>query len=260
MFTKLISCKLNYLIMHKLYLCLSLLISITTSCNTDSDYNSDNLLKAFNLLSPEERIWAHKVNSLDLIKERVSDFKGIEVDIFYNQEKDNFEIKHEIETSGIDLECFLDSILQVKDLYFWFDYKNLNTNTDSGISKLYSILSERELEKKSFIESYFAKKLDGFKGKLATSFWLSIIDIPEEKSERDKLYQKKYKYIEDYNITMLSANFRMYEFITEYFPNYKCNYWIFNELTDHKAANLKKLIASPNVNVIIIDGNKNPLK
>jgi hypothetical protein len=231
-----------------------------SSCNSNQDNDSNNVLEQFNLLTSKDRIWAHKVNSLSSVEDRITEFRGVEVDMFYNYKKDNFEIKHEIDSVGIDLEYYLDSILKIKELYFWFDYKNLKSNTDSGISKLYSILTQRELEKKCFVESYFAKELEGFKGKLATSFWFSITNIPEQKSERDKLYQEKYKYIESCNIDMLSANFRMFEFITEYFPDYKCNYWIFNELNTNKTENLNKLIASPNVNVIIIDGNKNVLR
>lgn len=244
--------------MHKLYLLVLLLLLVCSSCNQNN--TTENVLKNFDLLTTEDRIWAHKVNTLDGIEKRVSDFRGVEVDIFYNVENNNFEVKHEIDSVGVDLEYYLDSILQVKELYFWFDYKNLKTNTQSGISKLYTILNERELEDKCFVESYFAKELEGFKGKLATSFWFSITNIPELKSERDELYKKKYKYIEGCNIDMLSANFRMFDFITEYFPDYKCNYWIFNKLDTEKTESFNRLIKSPNVNVILIDGNRNVIK
>jgi hypothetical protein len=234
------------------------MLIVVSSCVNKT--NSNDILQEFNLLNSKDRIWAHKVNSLNSVANRVAQFRGVEVDIFYNYEEDNFEIKHDIDSIGIDLEYYLDSISKIKELYFWFDYKNLKSNTDSGILKLYSILTQRELDNKCFVESYFAKELVGFKGKLATSFWLSETKIPELKSERDQLYQEKYKYIETCNIDMLSANFRMFDFITEYFPNYKCNYWVFNELTDVKMKKLKKLSMAPNVNIILIDGLKNVLK
>ena len=72
------------------------MILVFSSCNQNS--NSENVLKEFDSLTTEERIWAHKVNTLDLIEKRVSDFRGVEVDICYNVENNSFEIKHEIDS------------------------------------------------------------------------------------------------------------------------------------------------------------------
>lgn len=234
---------------------LIVLVCLVYSCHN----NSEHFLEEMETFSPEERIWAHKINSLDSINERVEEFKGIEIDVFYIEETNKFEIKRVINSEGLDLELFLDSIIKVKELYFWFDYKNLNEHTNAGISKLHSILNTRKLLGKSFVESYFSDDLMGFKDKLTTSFWISSPIIPTSKLGKDSLY-KKLQYIEKCNINMLSADFRMFEFVTEYFPDYKCNYWIFHSLTKVKRDALYEILDSPNTNVILIDGKVNILK
>jgi len=213
-----------------------------------------------NLIIPRDKIWAHRVNSLSNLKERINDFKGIEIDIFYNKNDNSFEVKHDPETTGIDLEDFLDAVLKTKEVMIWFDYKNLNIATEKGINKLYSILKNRKLDHKSFVESYYANLLEKFEGKLTTSLWVSTIDSSLSKKEKYQLYLKEYKQFKSTKVTMFSASFEMHEFLSHYFPNKKCNYWMSGELTAEKINTLYKMSNSSNVNVILIDGSQNLVK
>jgi hypothetical protein len=213
-----------------------------------------------NITRPEDKIWAHRVNSISDLENRIYDFKGIEIDIFYNKKNDSFEVKHDLEEVGTDLELFLDVVLKTKKVMIWFDYKNLNISTDKGVKKLYSILKSKELEHKTFVESYYANLLPKFEGKLATSLWVSSVDLTLSKREQNKLYIKKYKQFKNSKVTMLSASFEMYNFLSKYFPNKKCNYWMSGELNAENIQVLNKMSKAPNVNVILIDGNKNFVK
>jgi hypothetical protein len=244
--------------MCKIFITISFFL-LCLGCNTNQN-NETYLNEELNITLPQNKIWAHRVNSLKNIKNRVSDFYGIEIDIFYNKRDNNFEVKHDIDESGINLEHFLDSILTIKRVSIWFDYKNLNEETNSGISKLSEILVKRNIEKTSFVDSYYGSDLEGFDGKIATSYWISASQTPKQKIERDKLYEEKYKKIHTLNVSMLSASFEMFDFLTEYFPHYKCNYWMSGPLSQEKKAILNKMASSPNVNIILIDGNTNFLK
>lgn len=244
--------------MTNTYFGIFLFLLILTGC-TEQPNNETNLSNDLIITEPKDKIWAHRVNSLEGIEERIQNFNGIEVDIYYNNELNSFEVKHDIDSSGIDLELFLDSINSIKDVLFWFDYKNLKEYTDAGILKLNAILHQRNLEKKSFVESLYGPQLEKFSGKVATSLWVGVSKIPEQASERNKLYHKKYKFILSLDISMLSAGYGMFEFISEYFPNHRCNYWISGSLGEERMAILNKMALSPNVNIILIDGNKNPL-
>jgi hypothetical protein len=217
------------------------------------------LSKELKILNPQDKIWAHRVNSLTNIEDRIQEFYGIEIDIFYNYANNNFEVKHDLDSSGIDLEFFIDSVQKVKKVSYWFDYKNLNEHTESGISKLCSILFERELENVSLVESYFSNELIGFYGKVATSYWVSATEIPNQQEDRDNLYKENYKFINDLNTKMISATYEMNGFLEEYFPGHRINHWMSGDLTSAQISELAEMALSPNVNIILVDGNENYL-
>lgn len=245
--------------MSKTYIA-SLLVAIIFFGCAEQQINKAPLGEQITMNTPRDKIWAHRVNSLVDLEERLSEFKGIEVDIFYNTETHSFDVKHSEHLPSLDLEYFLDSVRRVKQVCYWFDYKNLNEETDQGISKLCSILKDRKLEQASFVESYYGSSLERFDGELATSFWVSLAEIPKEKEKRDRLYEESYAPIQKLNVSMLSASFEMFEFLEMYFPTWKCNYWMSVPLTDEKIAALKKMADSENVNVILVDGTKNPVQ
>lgn len=225
------------------------------ACNNKS--KKAKQITSLSIKKTKDKIWAHRVNELDNIEVRINEFSGIEVDIFYNQLDGYFEVKHDLEEESIDLEFFLDSILKVKEVLFWFDYKNLNENTEEGISKLCSILIKRKLENVSFVESYYGAELEKFDGRIATSLWVPNAEIPLNSKDRNILYKEKYTHINKLDVSMLSANYQMFEFLSEYFPNYKCNYWMSGSLSKQKLSTLSTMIHSPKVNIILIDGNIN---
>lgn len=228
-------------------------------CNENS-MDVSIVAENLNSLSVENKIWAHRVNSLENIKERTNEFYGIEVDIFYDSKVDNFIVKHDLDSAGLNLDFFLDSVLKVKKLSFWFDYKNLNLETGKGVSKLCEILYNRKLEKVSFVESYFISELEKFENKLATSLWVPAAVIPVEKKVREHLFKKQYKNFQTHTASMLSASYEMFDFLIEYFPNQKCNYWMSGETNEEQISLLKKMANSSNTNVILVDGLINPFR
>lgn len=234
-------------------------VILITGCSNHQQNRAD-YCGEFPLVKPEDKVWAHRVDQLDEIGIRLSEFSGIEIDIFYDEDVDAFEVKHDKEDRGIDLEFFLDSVSKIKSLMFWFDYKNLDENTGKGVEKLLSILNERGLNEKAFVESYHASCLQQFKGRLTTSFWVSSSEIPPSKEEQDELYESKYKQIREFDVCLLSASYEMFEFLTTYFPEYKLNFWIIGPKSDDRNEMLKRMVQAENVNIILIDGNHNPLR
>jgi hypothetical protein len=236
-----------------------LLISLLITCFgcDGNEAIQDQLLPELRIENAREKIWAHRVNTLHDLGERTSDFTGIEVDIFFNDSLGKFEVKHEQDSLGIDLEVFLDSVLQIKQLKFWFDYKNLDVSPKKGSALLTEILSKRSIDKSSFVESYFARELELLYGSVATSFWISSVTIPKSQDGKDRLFEEKFEYITDLDVNMLSANYDMFDFLTEYFPSHICNYWMSGDLNEQQKVLLKNMANTTKVNVILIDGNEN---
>lgn len=209
---------------------------------------------------PLDKIWAHRVNSLENLHQRVSEFKGIEVDIFYEPNRDAFTVKHDLDSVGPDLEQFIDSVRSIKPVLFWFDYKNLNEDTENGVSKLTSIVNDRNLQTQVLVESYHANALQQFAGKVQASYWVGANPIPDSVAERDKLYESEYRKFKNLKVEFLSSSFEMFEFLTIYFPEYHLNFWMSGELNATRIELLRTMASTKNVNIILVDGNENPLK
>lgn len=233
-----------------------ILIALTgLGCGTNTEHS-----KQFPLEEPSEKIWAHRFNTLDNAQERLAEFEGIEIDIYYLPEANSFHVKHDKDSTGIELEFFLDSILKIKPVKIWFDYKNLHEKPHYGIDLLTELIDERKLQDRCLVESSYPNELRLFNSRIATSFWISYAEIPHAKKERDQLFNDRYANIHKHKVTSLSTSFEMFDFMQEYFPERNCNYWMNGNLDDEQIALLAKMANSPNVRVILIDGNTNLLK
>ena len=210
--------------------------------------------------NPVDKIWAHRVNHLDSLEQRLSEFNGIEIDIYYSAEENRFTVKHDLDSTGPDLDDFIDSVSNIRSPLVWIEYKNLEKDSHEGISTLVEIVGEKGLQNQVFVESLHGNELQQFAQKVQTSYWVGSNPIPESAIERDQLYESEYKKIKGLKVEFLSASFEMFEFLTHYFPEYHLNFWMSGELDSSKVELLRTMADTENVNIILIDGNKNPLK
>ena len=53
----------------------------------------------------EHKIWAHRVNSIEKLKETISCFEGVELDVVYIEDGDFFDVNHPpAESIGLSLD------------------------------------------------------------------------------------------------------------------------------------------------------------
>lgn len=227
------------------------------SCNESS---TDSSIQFLDKLLPSDRVWAHRVNTLGNGNEKLKEFYGIEIDVFYNKDDKTFAVKHDEDQDGTDLELFLDSVLVQKRCPIWIDYKNMNVDTEKGIDRIYEILKNRNLLDVCFVESYYLASLKKANDKLLTSFWFGSAEIPKTREEQDSLYHAKYKSLNLSEFDMLSSPHHMFDFFSYYFPNTKCNYWLSGSLDSIKIERLKMIAEGANTGAILIDGKVNYLK
>lgn len=218
------------------------------------------MLSDFGIEEIPDKIWAHRINNFDSNTLILDEFKGIEVDVFYNTDNNMFSVKHDIEDDGINLELFLDSVLNYKKVPIWIDYKNMNDSAEQGIKKMHQILNKYNLLNSSFVESYNLNALKKVNGKFMTSFWYGVKHVPVSRAGQDSLYLSKYKHLDLSEFTMLSSPHHMFEFFSYYFPKVKCNYWMSGALNADSKERLAKIAKTENTNVILIDGRINYLK
>lgn len=109
-----------------------------------------NNLVFLRLVYPE-KIWIHRVNSVEKLKEVDSEFRGIELDIVW--EKDDFDVNHPLAKSiGLSLEEYLYGFENTPNRFIWLDFKNLNKkNAFVSLDKLNSIVNHFSLSKSTII-------------------------------------------------------------------------------------------------------------
>lgn len=243
--------------MRKLHILFLMLYSLIGCKETET---TDDIIFDFGINITSDKVWAHRFNVLNNNYHKLDEFRGVEIDVFYESNQNSFIVKHDIEDVGIDLEMFLDSVLAYKKTPIWIDYKNMNMETANGIKTLKNIISNRNLIDYCFVESYYLGSLKKAKGQLLTSFWTGSHFIPESRAGQDSLFLSDYSKLNLSDFNMLSAPHNMFEFFSYYFPNTKCNYWLNGTLGTEEINRVKKIASAPNTNIILIDGDINYLK
>jgi len=212
----------------------------------------------------KDKIWAHKVNSIDKLFEVKERFKGVELDVVFveNNEGHFFDVHHPPDKStGLSLSQYLQSNKEVSQLKYWIDFKNLNQkNVSLSISKLDSIITKFDINKLNIIiESNNPKYLGSFKSKgYITSYYL-----PENLYKLDSVKLKSKlnviaKNISVYKHYYISSDYKNYLILNKYFPNSKKIIWFttYGSVNRFKARFLiYKILLDKKVDVLLIPAN-----
>lgn len=108
-----------------------------------------------NFITPSEKFWVHRCNSLEKASEMSKKFSGIEIDAnFYPAEQPGrkFDISHDRhESVEFPLENFL-PILAETNTKIWFDFKNLShDNAQDSLLELENLLEKYHIDKSRLI-------------------------------------------------------------------------------------------------------------
>ncbi|WP_298878880.1 DUF2181 domain-containing protein [uncultured Polaribacter sp.] len=179
----------------------------------------------------KEKIWVHRVNSIEKLKETNSKFNGIELDVVFNTKTNVFDVNHPPAKSiNLSLYKYLSSIKLNSNNLFWIDFKNLSTsNKINACLKLEKLCFELKLKKKQLIiESSNPQALDVFYSKgYQTSFYLpaNLVSLNTQKLEEE--IKSIQNIISENKTTYLSTDKRDYHIIKKYFPEHKLLIWSF---------------------------------
>jgi len=205
-----------------------------------------------------DKLWPHRVLSTDEVNMLSKDFKGVEIDVFYNSKNQCFDIKHHGTYSNINLQKYFASTDSILSLKFWIDFKNLNSdNVNLSISLMNKICDTYKIKSNLIIESKDIILLDKFQDEgFYISYWLpdfhflaSIFNIVEIKNNL-----LKYK---PYAISMPYSSVGFY---SRKFPNYYIHCWTNNMIKDKDKDKIRDLCEIDNVKIILTDFKENFLK
>ena len=109
--------------------------------------------------------WAQAINTIALMNALSAKTSGIECDIYFNLQKNNFEVHHDPDKStGLGLEALLQSYSDRKlSASFWLDFKDLNKeNQQPALAELIRLRGKFGLMNKLLVESSQAELLSSF--------------------------------------------------------------------------------------------------
>ena len=142
-----------------------------------------------------EKIWVHRVNSIERYNELEKSFTGFETDIVYHDAMASFYVFHPPLKKGSQ-PITLDSFLSNTDLHakqFWFDTRYVDgTNADNAIHALQSIKNAETIKKTCIFELY---DLDAAQAFGASGYTVSFNVHPDTISSMimDSVYYKNVK-------------------------------------------------------------------
>jgi hypothetical protein len=211
---------------------------------------------------PDNKLWKHRVNTAVEAIEAFKKFNGIELDVFYISELNQFQTGHDY-PSGINLEDYLDSIPNCSNYYYWIDFKNLNeSNVHASVDKMKVIIDKYGLKSKLIVENSNPDLLAFFKfSDIFTSLW--IRDVSETfvtSYAENELYEELEVILTKYQFNAVSAHYNMIHFMGEYLRKYNCHIWT-NGMISEADKNMIKFFASKrNIKVILVDYDENFMK
>lgn len=201
-----------------------------------------------------EKIWLHRVNSIERANIMTEKYKGIEMDITWVSDSAQFYVYHDDDTRPeiyLPLHQMFDSIKNIQNHYIWLDFKNLNEeNTTLALDYLLKLKINRA---NVIVESGEPHLLSDFSAAgFATSYYLPIFnpytasenEITGYVKEIDTMLQKS-------NVNFISSDFVKYRFIKKYFPGSQVLLWHLekNRYTPY-VRNI--LVRDKNVKVILV--------
>jgi heptose-I-phosphate ethanolaminephosphotransferase len=107
--------------------------------------NTDSNVSPF-----DSKIWVHRVNSLERLAKIEPLFKGMELDVVFENGK--FDVRHPPAKSiNLSLEKYLTNIKNPSAHYFWIDLKNLNIKNVEEINQRLNYLAQKFKVKENII-------------------------------------------------------------------------------------------------------------
>jgi heptose-I-phosphate ethanolaminephosphotransferase len=172
----------------------------------------------------DEKIWLHRVNSIQRAKIIEKKYKGIEVDIVYDSPKNCFDVRHSsVASANLCLEGLLKNIKDPSLHYYWLDFKNLDSsNQISALTNLLDLSEKFKIKQNIILESTCPQLLTAFTDSgFYTSYYLPFFNPFNEEDEisYSNLTSQICENLKRSRVNAISGYYFQYPFVEKYFPN-----------------------------------------
>ena len=163
------------------------------------------------------KCWLHRTNTVEKMLEISEKYKGIEIDVNFNNDKLYFDVTHDLDKSiELSLEEYF-KYFSKNDKKIWIDFKNLTErNVENSLNVFENLLRKYNVDRKRFIiESNNFEVLQFYKEKgYYTSYYVPYLDLENMTSEELEEWRLKIKNITlTNNVSAISFPGHMYSFI-----------------------------------------------
>lgn len=214
--------------------------------------NNDNP-QSNSILINTGKEWIKAVNTKELLDLVERSATGIECDVYYNHEKNIFEVHHDPgESTGFELNELLKEYKKKQlQASIWLDLKNLDdSNYSFAVNALANMRSKYQLTNKVLVESGRADLLTIFSDSdFYTSYYTPLFNPYQINDEEMKHWADSLSIVlARSNVNAVSGYYFQYPFLHHYFPNYPVLTWAANDrlslvnwLFKKKAASAKEI-------------------
>ncbi len=177
-----------------------------------------------------DKIWLHRVNSVEKMKKYQYSYTGLEIDVHYDFFRKFFYVSHDEDASvNLSIEHLFQSLQSTSDHYFWIDYKNLNNeNREESLNLLMNIAKKYEIPHSHIVvESSETECLSVFsENGFQTSYYLPRCNpYTASKESMLKLAKEIDGRLQKSKVNYVSAYYYEYAFIKFYFPETNMLLW-----------------------------------
>lgn len=204
------------------------------------DARHDTAVLGFDYFQPlpvyGNKIWVHRVNSIERLKLVEDKFEGMELDIVF--ENGHFDVGHPpVKSIGLSLDDFFENVRNIKAHYFWLDLKNLNeSNKKEVIERLNYLTNKFHIKNNIIVETSHSNAIpDLKKEEYYTSYYLPNINTSST-IEIQKIKNNALKHAPN----AVSQSINSYKAMQQLFGNANKLIWALN-LDWNEPANHKRI-------------------
>jgi len=211
------------------------------------------------------KVFAHRVNSLEKQREALKYFEGIEFDLNFDNKTGVLDVNHPPTKSiGLTFETYLEGIKLNEFPFLWLDIKKLDTtNSNAILLKLNSLFETRNYPKsKILIETQSPEVLPKFSSAgYKTSYYLK----PKLYKKTPKDLKKEIEYIDSILAKQpesgISTNYEDYTILRRHFPKKTKYLWVLTSPFKPQFKKVKTILNDSTVAIVLtsfkaINGNR----
>jgi hypothetical protein len=184
-------------------------------------------------LLQKNKHWIKAVDNIDIMKKLPVNTAGIECDVYFDKQKDHFQVYHDSSApSTLNLDSLLETYASQKlTANLWLDFKNLSEeNSSAALHEVGRLKNKYKLSNQIIVESGFPQFLKSFcDSGYYTSYYVPFFNpYVEKENEIVQFTNTVRNNLLKYPTSAVSGYYFQYPILKKFFPNYPILTWADN--------------------------------